>query len=264
MFLWEKRFIRTGEQLCGHTFVSTKDNIFQELQVSRLIFVFKTKEKGDWYQNRKWLFDLVLLGYEEYFETLLQKGQIKSQWMQLPCRSVDYHGVFPCPLLQLGDSILQVNLNWPASLRSWEAHGQLWSMCERICINLLLHPQMPEEKAFVWGSLSNVQLSMIICSTGLNSGWAETSLTLEFVLSVKHSKKSITKTVPDPFPRHLWMTPVEHSPSLIYSQALFKNFMLQCLLSELASSCTALKPVFIRTKSRLFSRQNDSIQTCLS
>lgn len=265
VFLWEKRFIRTGEQLHGHTFLSMKDKIFQELQVSRLIFVFKTKEKGDWYQNRKLLFDLVLLGYEEYFETLLQKGWIKSRWMQLPCRSVDYHGL-SMSLLQLGSSILQVNLNWPASLHSWEAHEQPWSTCvsESLLICSCVH-KCQRRKLLSGAAYGNVQLSVVPWWTGLNSRCAEAPLTLGFVLSVKHSEISVTKTVPVPFPWHSWMTPVEHSPSLTYSQALFKNFVLQCLLSELAFSCTTLKHQSLwEPRADFFPRQNDGIQTCLS
>lgn len=141
-----------------------------------------------------------------------------------------------------GGSIVQVNLNWPTSLHGWEAHGQSWSICVRISIIIYccVH-KCQRTKLLYRAAHSNIQLSMIPCWTGLNLRCAEAALTLEFVLSVKHSEKSVARTVPDPSPRQLWMTPVEHSLSLIYSHALFQNFMLQCLLSELASGCTTLK-----------------------
>lgn len=160
-----------------------RKTIFSRNYRSQGLFVFKTKEKGDWYQNRKWLFDLVLLGYEEYFETLPQKGWIKSWWMQLPCRSVDYHGVFPCPLLQLGDSILQ-----------WTAERLVSSLGARVSESVLIYccvHKCHRRKLLSRAAYSNVQLSRIPCRTGLNSRCAEASLTLEFFLSVKHRKKNL-------------------------------------------------------------------------
>lgn len=118
--------------------------------------------------------------------------------------------------------------SWGAPFCKWISTGSLIAerlmdspeacVSEFVLIYSCLH-KCPRRKLLSGAAYSDVQLNVIPHWTGLNSRCAKAPLTLEFVLSVKHSEKS--KIVPNSFPRHLWMTPVENDRSLI----LAKHFL---------------------------------------
>lgn len=165
------------------------------------------------------------------------KGGIESRWAQLPCRSVDCHGVFPCPLLQLWAPFCKcLSAGLPLSM----AERLMGSPEARVSQSVLIHccvQKCQRRKLLSGAAYSKVQLCMIPWWTGLNSRCAEASLTLEFVLSVKHSEKSVSKTVPGIY-EWLQLNTVLH---LFLAKHFLKDFFAAVSLSDHSFSCTTLK-----------------------
>lgn len=110
----------------------------------------------------------------------------------------------------------------------------------RVSQSVLIHccvQKCQRRKLLSGAAYSKVQLCMIPWWTGLNSRCAEASLTLEFVLSVKHSEKSVSKTVPGIY-EWLQLNTVLH---LFLAKHFLKDFFAAVSLSDHSFSCTTLK-----------------------